>query len=322
MEAIWDLIKGKLVFREIRKVERLADAVKLLFATQNLKSAAAILMVIAELIFSLTFDTPLTPRGQKINLDEWELVWSDEFEGDTLDTTVWSPSQEGGRRGGFWNMSQVFVENGNLIIRTDYLENGKYGPGWYSAGIETKESHLHKYGYWECRCICSPGAGQWSAFWTFADGVGNVDGTGRDGAEIDIFEAPNYADEKVFMRNAVSHNIHYDGYVDGEHKDNYFGFYKVNNPYTEFNTYGMEWNEDEIIFYINGVETDRVSGDCVPQVAEWIILSTEVAGLHTIPGLSGEGEIDPGSDGIITDNGMDFVSDFVIDYVRIYEPAK
>ena len=37
-------------------------------------------------------------------MDDFELVWSDEFDGDTLDTSKWSTRQATEiRRGGYWN---------------------------------------------------------------------------------------------------------------------------------------------------------------------------------------------------------------------------
>lgn len=55
-----------------------------------------------------------------------------------------------------------------------------------------------------------------------------------------------------------------------------------NNPYEEFNTYGLEWNEDEYIFYINGVETFRTSFGGVSQNPEYVILSVEMRGENGI----------------------------------------
>ena len=49
----------------------------------------AILMTISPTLPHL-FGLPAIPSGQNLNLDErFELVWSDEFEGDKLDRTKW-----------------------------------------------------------------------------------------------------------------------------------------------------------------------------------------------------------------------------------------
>ena len=225
-----------LVFRELRSVQRLIAA----------------LLVIVEVLGALLFELPQTPRGQKIDLGAWQLVWSDEFNGTTLDTQKWHASGDGLRRGGYWDANNAIVQDGVLRLRTDYQENGRFGPGWYSGAIETSRLFEKKYGYFECRCICPGASGLWGAFWMFADGVGHVDGSGNDGAEIDIFESPSYANPNKLMRDSVTHTIHFDGYG-ADHQSTFLGSYKAVKPYSEFNTYGLEWNENECIFYINGV---------------------------------------------------------------------
>ena len=293
-----------------------------LFKSGSFKGFFAGILAIFQLIGALIFDTPVTPYGNKINLDEWTLTWSDEFSGDSLDTSVWSANSNGMRRGGYWDSeSQVSVKNDCLYITTEYLENGRYGAGWYSAEVETVNKIAPTYGYIECRCICAPGIGLWSAFWTFSHGINNIDGTGRDGAEIDIFESPHYNYDSIF-KNSVTHSVHYDGYGDA-HQRKFLGSWNVDNPYTEFNTYGIEWNENEIIFYINGVESARIDDESVPQVEEWLKLSVEVNGNNGVPGLTSDGTIDGGDIGLITENGgNDFKTDFIVDYVRIYTAKR
>jgi beta-glucanase (GH16 family) len=291
------------VFREARMFTRIIAA----------------FMVIAEVLGALLFQFPQTPRGQKIDLGAWQLVWADEFDGTQLDSTKWHPAGDGPRRGGYWDAENAIVGGGVLRLRTDYQADGRFGPGWYSGAIDTSRLYDKTYGYFECRCICPGASGLWGAFWMFADGVGHIDGTGNDGAEIDIFESPMYAHPKKQMRNGVTHTIHFDGYEE-YHQSTMLGTYNAVNPYKEFNTYGLEWNENECIFYINGVETDRLDGKYVSQVAEWLILSVEVGGNNCIPGDDGNGNISVGDNGIITDNPPEILPvDMIVDYVRVYD---
>jgi beta-glucanase (GH16 family) len=185
-----------LVFRELRAVEKILAA----------------MLVIVQMFGALLFEVPQVPSGQKIDLAAWELVWADEFDGDALDTTKWRPAGDGMRRGGYWDANNAIVQDGVLLLRTDYQEDGRFGPGWYSGAIETRDLYDKKYGYFECRAICPGAAGLWGAFWTFSHGVGNIDGTGHDGTEIDIFESPLFAHPQKYKRNSVTHTIHFDGY--------------------------------------------------------------------------------------------------------------
>jgi beta-glucanase (GH16 family) len=133
-------------------------------------------------------------------------------------------------------------------------------------------------------------------------GVFDEDGDGRDGTEIDIFESDCYGD---FMENAVTSNLHFDGYGDAHQKHGATKFLLKNNPYEEFNTYGLEWNENEYIFYINGVETFRTDFGGVSQNEEYLILSVEMKGEDGVPS---ERENVPAEG-----------AEFIIDYVKVYQ---
>ena len=272
-----------------------------------IKAAAALVM---------SFFMSLAPGGfpRIPNEENLELVWSDEFDGDGLDLTKWEGHYCGGeakvRRGSWWHTDMAVIENGALHIKTLYFPNGYKGngkPGWYTCGIDTRGLYEQKHGYFEVRCILPEGTGMWSAFWMLTDGMSNVDGSGKDGAEIDIFESPYYGER--FGRR-VSSNIHIDGYGEGHKSANVCKPYILfNNPYKEFNTYGLEWNENEYIFYINGIETGRSDFGGASQVPEYLILSVEVGGENAVPGDSWAGEA------LTPDSAP---TDFVIDYVRAY----
>ena len=83
-----------------------------------------------------------------------------------------------------------------------------------------------------------------------------------------------------------------------------------NNPYEKFNTYGLEWNEKEYIFYVNGIKTGRSSFGGASMVPEFLILSVEVGEENAISGASwAEGVLAPGCE----------TTDFIVDYVRAYQ---
>lgn len=248
------------------------------------------------------------PRGQALDLSRFELTYEEEFDGASLADTAWKPHGNGIRRGAYWADSQAFLRDGNLVIRTEYKEDGAYGPGYYTQGLDTNGTWNQTYGYFEVRCILPKGAGLWSAFWMMPPSM-IESGTGRDGAEIDIFESAYYS--SLMLRNGVSSNIHFDGYGEA-HQSTSVGVFFANNPYEEYNTYGLEWNEDAYIFYINGVETGRTSFGGTSQVPEYLLLSVEVGGENGVPGDSWAGNISHNFKSL-------FPSDFVVDYVRAYQ---
>ena len=134
------------------------------------------------------------------------------------------------------------------------------------------------------------------------EGVYNEDGSGKDGTEIDIFESDCY---NSFLRNSVSSNLHYDGYNEAHKMMGAKDFLTLNNPYEEFNTYGLEWNENEYIFYINGVETFRTDFGGVSQNEEYLILSVEMKGENGVPSNR--------------ENVRGEETKFIVDYVKVYQ---
>lgn len=293
-----------------------------------IRALVAILMMLSPSL-PHQLSLPAIPKGQDLNLDSrFELVWSDEFDGTELDRTKWQyPWWETERKGGYWHEDMVDVKDGNLVITTAYMSEpldnyydeiwgdridfDEYKEGWYTGcimGINTVE---HLYGYFECRAILPKSTGMWSAFWMMNDKVENVDGSGKDGTEVDIFESMYYKDVSWGAGDAVVSGIHYDGYG-ADHKGDSIGKWFANNPYEEYNTYGLEWNENEYIFYINGVETGRLSTGGVSQNPEYLLLSCEVAGENGVANADrhGTGKISmkPGD-----------TAEFIVDYVRVYQ---
>jgi len=264
-----------------------------------------------------------------IDMSRFTLTWSDEFEGDSLDRTKWGVDWWTiERKGGYWHEDMLSVENGTLIISAEYknapLVNNyydkwhnvinfkEYKSGWYSGAVSTLHLFEQKYGYFECRAILPSSSGMWSAFWMMNEGVYNVDGNGQDGTEIDVFESPFYSSHSKGL-DMIETNVHYDGY-DAAHVRAHVGNYFIeNNPYEEFNTYGVEWNENEYIFYINGHETGRTSAGGVSRNAEYLLLTTEIMGNN---GVASE---DPNGTGAMKQSTGEGRYDFIIDYVRAYQ---
>ena len=272
--------------------------------------------IIAWVVFAaqgvlLWMGVPVTPRGQRLDMDQFTLTWREEFDGDSLDRAKWGGHCFGTgpwkRRDGWWYIEMPEVYDGMLRIPTVYSGEGIAGgppDSYYSCGIDTRGRFEQKFGYFEARCMFPKGEGLWSAFWLFNDLVGRVDGTGRDGTEVDIYESPYYIRKCRLMRDMVGTNLHFDGY--GEHQQSQrLGRFRVKAPYDTFHTYGVEWNETEYIFYIDGRETRRTSFGGVCQEPLWLILSVE----QEYGGWAGD----------IRNNRPDEMTDFVVDYVRVYQ---
>ena len=284
------------------------------FTDFDFKKVAALIVTFFQLLGSFVLDTPVTPYKDSIDMSRFELVWEDEFD-NGFDTTMWQGHYVYGandtqpRDTAYWNRDQVsFTEDGCMKITVEYKEDGPAGPNYYSYGMETNpnkhydagyEGYEQLYGYFEIRCILPKGKGINPAFWLLTDGMwdDNTDG-GVTGAEVDVLETNTKYDPFDPTFNSVYHTIHVDSYEE-EHKAEIAGLFYADNPYEEFNTYGVEWNSEEYIFYINGVETARTSFGGVCEVPLYLIISV-------------------GVDENIKDNEF-LPASMVVDYVRCYQ---
>jgi beta-glucanase (GH16 family) len=135
---------------------------------------------------------PPLPAGQ---VDGWELVFSDEFEGDTLDRARWadlSSAEPDAGRGNPGNQQLEWNQAANCEVRDNELtmtarrqpvtspSGTKYE--WTSCLITTTPSYKFQYGYIEERSVLPRARGFWPAFWTWqARGV-------EKHTETDVYE--------------------------------------------------------------------------------------------------------------------------------------
>lgn len=227
---------------------------------------------------------PEPAKGKK-----WELVWSDEFEGEKIDESKWEIMGDWKRRDGFWVKEDCYLDGkGKLIIRTK-----KDGDRYTSGAMRTRGKFEHRYGYWVCRCKFPEQQGHWPAFWMHCDTVGKVGDGGRDGTEIDIMEKP-------WLEPKITQNLHWDGYGEA-HRSDGSGTFTVPGINEGFHTFALHWTPEEYVFYVDGLETWRTRGGGVSQVPEYAKLTEEI-------GKWG-GDI---SKARLPDQ-------FVVDYVRVYD---
>ena len=182
------------------------------------------------------------------------LVWSEEFDGNALDTTTWN--YDLGASGWGNNEWQEYtndpanlkVENGNLSItaKCDLSVTGSCGSqdgSITSARINTNNKFTFQYGTLQARVKAPPGQGMWAAFWMLGSNF-NTDGWPLCG-EVDIMEIFDGASTS----DKVHTVLHWDngGHVfEGASKQ-----YPV--PMSDaFHIYELEWNENQITGRVDG----------------------------------------------------------------------
>ncbi|MEX0325778.1 MAG: family 16 glycosylhydrolase [Puniceicoccaceae bacterium] len=202
--------------------------------------------------------------------DNWVLEFSDEFNGTEVDTTKWTinistrsraarPTQ--GINDWWWKPSNVSVANGVLVLDVIKHDHNTM----YCGSIYSKGKYEPTYGYLEARIqIADTTKSTHTAFWLQGENMSNVDGTGNDGAEVDIFESAWFGD---YTKSVV----HIDGYGSA-HKAN---TKKYNTPglHNGYHVFGLEWNASGMKIYYDGVLKVSYTGIWVPQVPEFLWLS-------------------------------------------------
>ena len=240
-----------------------------------------------------------------------ELTFFDEFDGPAVDTAKWNVHNA---HQDYWEdtpwrrnfkAANVYTEDGHLVIRTRKDDPG-FSTGAIGTGHEDKASFEQAFGRFEARMKFSTQQGFGCAFWLWSMSEENIDGSGRDGAEIDILE-------DAWLIDRIDHAIHWDGY--GAEHDSAVQY--VNGMGLDdggWHTARLDWYPDEYVFFIDGKETWRTRAGGVSQAPNFVILSCEILNYGIGPEAMGVGPIE---DAKLPDY-------FYVDWIRVYayEPPR
>lgn len=273
------------------------------------------------LIISIVF--PKT-AGEKAKA---QLLFYDEFEGNSLDTTKWAlvPEYNNRQERSSWRDDVVSLRDGNLSVKLvrDTVLGEKYGSNqnnkdnWIrGGGIRTLKKdertilYEHGFGYYEARIKFPVIDGTWGAFWLMSPYSELIlTNGGEDGTEIDIIES--IGNEKGVYNSA----LHWNGYDDKNHKSvsSKTSNVKVNIYDGEYHVFAVDWSPSEYVFYVDNNVLWRVDGGSdfqnsgINQNKNYIKLTTESGNSSwcaPLPANFTEGEM-------------------LVDYVRVYnQPQK
>ncbi len=188
--------------------------------------------------------------------DALTLVWSDEFNGPTLDPNVWFFATGDGREAGLptgWGNNELQyylpdnaqISGGMLVITAREEDIGFFD--YTSARINTQDRFAFRYGRIEARMRLPAGQGIWPAFWMLSQD--SPYGVWAATGEIDVMEAVNLGGAGG---NRVFGTLHYGGEV----PNNTFTGVDYTVPTdvtTEFHTYALEWDANEMRWYVDDV---------------------------------------------------------------------
>ncbi len=240
------------------------------------------------------------------------LVWSDEFDGSSLDLTKWEPQVGDGCSEGicgwgnnelqYYKAENAVVNGGTLkiIAKRERVKSKAYT----SARLRTKGLADFTFGRFEARIKLPVGQGLWPAFWMLS--TNEPYGGWPQSGEIDIMEYLGQHPEEVFG------TIHYgDLYPNNQFTGTDFTKYDGTTFAEDFHVFAVEWEPDVIRWYVDDVLYQTLtSADVAPY--NWpfdggnqmhFLLNVAVGG--NLPG-------DP-------DGSTPFPSEMEVDYVRVYD---
>ena len=249
------------------------------------------------------------------SLDAYTLVWSDEFEGNSIDESKWSFEIGDGcdiseDLCGWGNneleyytdrTENAYLSDGNLVIKAKKESSLYLGKHQYtSARMVTKNKGDWKYGRIDVRAKLPIGQGLWPAIWMLP--TENVYGGWPKSGEIDIMEYLGHKPSEVLG------TIHYG-----------HDFWRYNSQYLEleegtfaddFHVFTVLWDENCIQFQMDGINIG------VPNTRSTVLPTTYPfdQDFHLILNVAVGGNL-PGS----PDASTVFPQTMEVDYVRVYQ---
>jgi len=185
--------------------------------------------------------------GLCVNSQYWKQVWSDEFDGSSIDLTKWQ--FEVNCDGGGNNELQCYtiratnamVQNGKLVITAK--QESYNGKSYTSARLNNANSASWLYGRFEMNAKLPNGKMLWPAFWMLPTDYKY--GQWAASGEIDIME----------MRGQVLDKVEGTLHFGGAYPNNVYqgsGPQSMGSDLSKgFHTYAVEWDKDQVRWYVD-----------------------------------------------------------------------
>jgi len=251
---------------------------------------------------------------QPVQAQRYELVWSDEFEANELDTDTWNIW----RGSAFNNELQCYTDqqknisvSDGMLRLTAHRESIRCGSllRSYSSGrISTDTLNAGwEYGRFEVRAKMPAGTGFWPAFWLMP--ARRI--AWPQGGEIDILE---YRGNLVNETNAA---IHYwrEGCEGNSATCRVFEDETLDTGQDlsqDFNLYALQWTPEKLVWFFNDepyfeIDLTTLSAEFDPFTGPFYIILNLAVGGNYLPNPTPTTQ---------------FPQSFIIDYVRVYQDAN
>ena len=185
-----------------------------------------------------------------------DIVWSDEFNGDVIDSDTWTYDVGGG---GFGNgqfeydtarHENSYITNGNLVIEA--RRESYFGNSFTSARMLTQGRFAFKYGTLEARIkLPNTANGLWPAFWMLGDNFPGIPWPGC--GELDIVEMGSKAGiDQGLQQRKINCALHFSG-ANGNYTNFVAWLDAPVNLTLDYHLYKMSWTPTTITFYLDDV---------------------------------------------------------------------
>jgi beta-glucanase (GH16 family) len=183
---------------------------------------------------------------------QWNIVWDDEFNGTSIDTSKWTFDIGTGPPYPGWGNNELeyytsrtnnaYVSDGLLHIRAQQESYG--GQNYTSAKIKSTGLFYKTYGRFEWHAKLPSGTGFWPALWMLPQS--SPYGGWPNEGEIDVVE------NKGNIPNQEGGTIHYGGQNGNDIYSGATYTFPSGDSVTNFHTYLLEWTTNKISWYVDG----------------------------------------------------------------------
>lgn len=249
---------------------------------------------------------------------QWDLVWSDEFDGEANtppDAQKWVHDVGTGAdtmAGAGWGNNQLEFDtdrtsnvslDGSGHLQITARKETYEGQEYTSGRINTHGRFSQQYGLFEARIRLPRGRAIWPAFWLLGDNY-HDDGWPESG-EIDIMEYKGQEPSKIHS------SLHGPGYYDDKAETGIFRLPDARSFSDDFHTFAVQWDPGRIAWSVDGEVFQSVNTDAISKRGRWvfdhpfyIILNVAVGGKFVEGG---------------PDDTTVFPQTMLVDYVRVFK---
>ena len=244
------------------------------------------------------YNTPAT-------YSNYTLVWSDEFNGTSLNTADWNYEIGNGNSGWGNNELQYYlkenteVEDGVLTITAKRQSITPYQ--YTSSRLTTQGKQSFQFGRIDIRAALPKGQGLWPALWMLGDDISTV-GWPKCG-EIDIMELVGGSGNK---NRTVHGTAHWD--INGSKADNGGSNSLSSGDFSqEWHVFTLVWDENEIKWYRDDIQYHSIStsSDAMSEFRQKLFFIFNVAVGGNWPGSP--------------DASTKFPQRMHVDYIRVFQ---